>query len=70
MASGKWSWTHTDRADSRYVSLMLSKADHSILVAFPRPAAWTGERLEDHRLVRTILAEAVSAPWLPPHSRS
>jgi hypothetical protein len=70
MASGKWTWHQADRADSRYVSLMLSKHDHSILVAFPRPAEWLEDRLEDHQLVRAILADAVAAPWLPPQSRS
>jgi hypothetical protein len=70
LASGKWTWSHTDRAGSRYVSLMLNKQDHSILIAFPRPADWLGDKLEDHRLVRSILADAISAPWLPPASRS
>jgi hypothetical protein len=58
-----WSWGQSDRADSRYVSVILTKKNHSIAIAFPRPQGWSGNPREDQELVRAILFGAAEEPW-------
>jgi hypothetical protein len=69
MASSRWTWNQSEQGDGRYVSMRLEKSERSIVVAFPRPASWLEDQLEDHRLVRALLIEAVGEPWLPPPSK-
>ncbi len=58
-----WSWGQSDRADSRYVSVILTKKNHSIAIAFPRPQGWSGNPREDQELVRANFRGGLKAPF-------